>query len=142
MPIFALLLFWTVADAQTFTGTMTVGDYTRENTKVRLQQKTDGTITLTMYHVKFARMMPVTLDISLSPLVPADGLLKGNDIVPISGGKPYEKYTVRDFTGKTSGGKFSFSCMMGGRKLVFNGSSATKSSAKAAKSATSVSSAM
>ena len=49
--------------AQSFIGTMTVDSYTRKNVTVKLQSTSSSeTCSITLYDVKFAWLMPVTVD--------------------------------------------------------------------------------
>ena len=104
--------------AQLFNGTMTLGDYTRENVTVQLQPTPQqDNYTLTLFGVKFARMMPVKLDVELAPIAIKDNQLEGDSIVPISKAKRYEKRLVRHLKGSQRDGTLSFTCQMGGKKL-------------------------
>ena len=60
--LFLLMAFGLTAGAQTFVGTMNVDGYKREEVKVTLRKTDSGDYTLTMYRVKFARLMPVRID--------------------------------------------------------------------------------
>jgi hypothetical protein len=94
------LLFLTLAaTAQSYVGTMEINGYTRNNVDIRLARTQQGTIVLYMYNVKFARLMPVKVDMETPGLTLADGRLQGNGIVPTTKGKPYEKYRITRFNG-------------------------------------------
>jgi hypothetical protein len=94
------LLFLTLAaTAQSYVGTMEIDGYTRNNVDIRLARTQQGTIVLYMYNVKFARLMPVKVDMETPGLTLADGRLQGNGIVPTTKGKPYEKYRITRFNG-------------------------------------------
>lgn len=118
--------------AQTYVGTMTFGSYTQKNVVARLTVK-DGEATLLMERVKFSRFMPVKVDVMFDAIkvgypVDADGnrlttaplTLTGEGIVPLSNGKRYEKYVVRQGRG-TAGQRCDFSCMMGDKKVSYKG---------------------
>jgi len=122
--IFLLIIFMFLgflAVAQTYIGTLTVGDYIQKNTTVKLQTNSNGVATLTMYRAKFAYLMPVRLDIEMSPVKVYDGKLRGDGIIPIAKGKRYEKYRVRDLKGKRTAEQLSFSCIMGTKSIKFSG---------------------
>jgi len=108
--------------AQTYVGTMTVGAYTREGVKVFVQPSSQGSsLSMTMYKVKFARMMPVKLDVEINP-VSVDGKhLSADNIVPTNKAKRYEKYIVRDLDGVMDNGQLCFTCQMGSKQLVYKG---------------------
>lgn len=94
------LLFLTLAaTAQSYVGTMEIDGYTRNNVDIRLARTQQGTIVLYMYNVKFARLMPVKVDMETPGLTLANGRLQGNGIVPTTKGKPYEKYRITRFNG-------------------------------------------
>ena len=56
-----------------------------------------------MYDVKFATMMPVTIDMLISgvPYSKQGQTIRfyGDSIVPTAGNKPYEKYIITDLEG-------------------------------------------
>ena len=95
----ALLFLTLAATAQSYVGTMEIDGYTRNNVDIRLARTQQGTIVLYMYNVKFARLMPVKVDMETPGLTLADGRLQGNGIVPTTKGKPYEKYRITRFNG-------------------------------------------
>ena len=108
--------------AQLFNGTMTLGDYTRENVTVQLQPMSQhDSYTLTLFGVKFARMMPVKLDVELAPIAIKNNQLDGDNIVPTNKTKRYEKHLVRHLKGSKQNGILSFTCLMGSNKLTYNG---------------------
>jgi len=82
----SLLAFGLCAGAQTYFGTMTVDGYKRENVKVRLWKSEREGVVLTMYDVKFARMMPVKIDFDIPQLRLENGRLTGDNTVPVSKG--------------------------------------------------------
>lgn len=110
-----LLMGTTMAMAQTYVGTMTVGDYTRKEVRVDLNKNN-----LLMHDVKFARMMPVKLDITIANLQRSAQKISGNNIVPTAKGKEYEKYTVRNLHG-TATDTLRFECQMGKKQLRYTG---------------------
>lgn len=125
-----LLLLGLAAAAQNYIGTMEIDGYTRKNVDVRLARTQQGTIVLYMYNVKFARLMPVKVDMEIPGLTLADGRLQGNDIVPTSKGKPYDKYRVTRFNGTADTEKITFSCFLGDKQMKFSGLRAKKNNTK------------
>lgn len=87
-------------------GLMTVisSGFTRENVHVKAVLKQNNRMDLYMFDIKFAAAMPVTIDMLISDVtyVKKDNmfLFKGDSIVPTAGGKPYEKYIIRNLDGK------------------------------------------
>ena len=125
------LLFLTLAaTAQSYVGTMEIDGYTRKNVDIRLARTQQGTIVLYMYNVKFARLMPVKVDMEIPGLTLADGRLQGNGIVPTSKGKPYEKYRITRFNGTADTEKIAFTCLIGDKQMKFSGLRAKKNEAK------------
>lgn len=125
-----LLLLGLAATAQNYIGTMEIDGYTRKNVDVRLARTQQGTIVLYMYNVKFARLMPVKVDMEIPGLTLADGRLQGNGIVPTSKGKPYDKYRVTRFNGTADTEKITFSCFLGDKQMKFSGLRAKKNNTK------------
>ena len=116
-----LLAFGLVATAQTYVGTMTVDGYKREEVKVTLRKTEKEGIVLTMYRVKFARLMPVKIDFDIPQMKLENGRLTADGVVPLSKGKRYEKYTIHRLTGTADSKELSFSCTMGDKPFSFKG---------------------
>ena len=112
------VLFAFTLHGQTYVGTMTIGNYTQHQVKVDLATAADGTATLTLHGVKFARMMPVKLDVTIAPVASKDGTLRADGVVPTAKGKRYEKYTVRRLQGSAGKKQLQFRCQMGKKELV------------------------
>ena len=105
-----------VVEAETFSGKLTVtfkgSDFTTDNTIVRVSDvvfsnsdKTQGTLSLIFEKVKFVPQMPVSLDITVPGVAfkivsKNKAEISGNGIVPLTGGKEYEMYSVTGLTGK------------------------------------------
>lgn len=118
----ALCLMGFCLRAQTFVGTMTIGGYTRENVRVTVRPSThENSLSLTMYDVKFARMMPVKLDVEINPVSVNGNRLNGDNIVPTNKTKRYEEYLVRDLEGVMEEERLSYTCQMGSKYLIYNG---------------------
>lgn len=120
--------------AQSYVGTITVGSYTQRNVEVQLDVATEreqcpskgastpkGCATMTIFNVKFSYMMPVKLDVVIPSLTLSGTHLTGNNITPLSNGKRYDKYLVRNLVGTADGRHLTFSCLMGKKRLTFNG---------------------
>lgn len=125
-----LLLLGLAVTAQSYVGTMEIDGYTRKNVDVRLARTQQGTIVLYMYNVKFARLMPVKVDMEIPGLTLADGRLQGNGIVPTSKGKPYDKYRVTRFNGTADTEKITFSCFLGDKQMKYSGLRVKKNNTK------------
>lgn len=110
--------------AQTYIGTMTIGSYTRENVTADVTIKNNiGTAVL--HNVKFSRLMPVTLDVTMGQIkvtkVGDKMVLSGNNIIPYVKGKSFDGYKITNFTGSIVSGVVTASCMMDGKKLTYKG---------------------
>lgn len=116
-----LLSFGLVVAAQTYVGTMNVDGYKREEVKVTLRKTDAGDYVLTMYRVKFARLMPVKIDFDIPQMKLDNGRLTADDVVPVSKGKRYEKYTIHNLTGAASSNALVFTCKMGDKPFSFTG---------------------
>ena len=119
--LLCLMAFGFSAGAQTYVGTMTVDGYRRENVKVTLKKTDKEGIVLTMYRVKFARLMPVKIDFDIPRMKLENGRLTADGVVPVSDGKRYEKYTIRNLDGTADSKQLSFTCKMGDKPFSFTG---------------------
>ena len=119
--LFILLAFGLTAAAQTYIGTMTVDGYKREKVKVTLKKTEKEGIVLTMYSVKFARLMPVKIDFDMRQMKLENGRLTADGVVPVAKGKHYEKYTIHRLNGTATSKELSFSCTMGDKPFKFKG---------------------
>lgn len=95
---------------ETYTGTLTVTllsdqtqSYTYENKEFRIDNPADGTLTLWMIETQFVPAMPqLTMEvpgISYSRQVAGTTLLTGDEIIPLMGGTPYERYVITGLNG-------------------------------------------
>ena len=118
------LLFGISVCAAEYDGTMRMGSgYTLE--KVRVKWDEHGSITL--YHVKFARLMPVRVDVVI-PQVQAlidsgQTVLSGDNIVPTVNEKAYPDRIITNLHGQADMQTISFRCLFGGKEMRFDGKS-------------------
>lgn len=110
-----------VATAQSYVGTMEVNGYTRKEVVVQFAKTQQGELVLKMFNVKFARLMPVKVDVDIPGITLNGSRLQGNNIIPSSKGKPYERYRVTKLDGKADSQQISFTCMMGDKPVKFSG---------------------
>lgn len=77
--------------------------FTKEQVRTKIVLKSEEVLDIYMFEVKFATLMPVTIDMVISgvPYVKNGGQIRfyGDGIVPYAGDKPYEKYIVTDLVG-------------------------------------------
>ncbi len=99
--------------------------FTKENVRTKLVLVSDEQLDLYMFDVKFATMMPVTIDMVISGVdycKTADGIeFSGTDIVPTAGNKPYEKYIVTDLHGRVTADSMIISNNYGDIPAVYEG---------------------
>lgn len=119
--LLCFLAFCLCATAQTYIGTMTVDGYKRENVKVMLKKTDKDGVVLSMYDVKFARMMPVKIDFDIPQMKMSGSRLTADGVVPVSKGKRYEKYAIHRLDGTADSKELSFSCTMGDKPFSFKG---------------------
>lgn len=131
-----MTLFLATLSAQTYVGTMTLGDFVQKNVVAEL--KVEGAMaTLEMKQVRFSRLMPVKLDVILDSITVISNVdaetgatsnseatseirLQGEGIIPMSKGMRFNKYVVTQGRG-TAGKSCDFSCLMGDKKVTFKG---------------------
>ena len=105
--------------------TITSSGFTKDNLRVKLIEKEDATMDLYMFDVKFAAAMPVTIDMLISGVGYAKSgneiHFYGDSIVPTAGGKPYEKYIIRDLEGKITADSIVLSNLYGTTPSVYRG---------------------
>ncbi|MBR1770372.1 MAG: hypothetical protein IJ748_07955 [Bacteroidales bacterium] len=122
--LFILSVVFSTLSAQTFKGTMTVNDYVRENSEVKVIIKGEKA-NVTIYKTKFSRMMPITVDVNIDNLkaTKKDGkiYITGKGIVPTSKGKKYEKYTVKTFNGVIDNKTFKVNTAFNDKKVTYLG---------------------
>jgi hypothetical protein len=81
---------------------------------------------MTLYRVKFARMMPVRVDV-LIPQVKCDNEhLSGEDIIPSVNGKQHPDRIVTHLRGTANKQALDFRCLFGGKEMHFKGVNSKK----------------
>lgn len=105
--------------------TITSSGFTKDDLRVKLVEKDNATMDLYMFDVKFAAAMPVTIDMLISGVgyaISGDEIhFYGDSIVPTAGGKPYEKYIIRDLEGKITADSIVLSNYYGETPSVYRG---------------------
>lgn len=99
--------------------------FTKENVRTKVVIVNDERLDIYMFDVKFATMMPVTIDMVISGV----GYTKnengirfyGDSIVPTAGNKPYEKYIVTDLRGYITADSLCLSDNYGDTPCVYAG---------------------
>lgn len=113
-----------------YTGTMNVDQkdgtmYTQEDVEVDYEIHDDATLNFVMYDVKFAKGMPLKLDMVVEGVsyTEADGVytLSGDGIIPYAMGGPFEKFTITQLEGSISDGAMTLSFMCGEYPVTYSG---------------------
>lgn len=108
-------------------GVMTVlsSGFTREDVHVKAVLKENNKLDLYMFDIKFASAMPVTIDMLISNVdyVKKNNIyiLKGDSIIPTAGGKPYEKYIIRNLDGQITADSINVSNLYGTTPSTYKG---------------------
>ena len=105
-----------------YIGTMRMGSgYALENVRVSMDEK--GSITL--YHVKFARLMPVRVDVVIPHVKKQkDGertILSGDNIIPTVKGKLYPNRKITKLHGQADVQFITFRCLFGDKEMQYSG---------------------
>lgn len=130
--LFALLIFsfqfsiFSSVQAQTYVGTMRVGDKTFKDVTVKLAiNDTLNTASVMIYHVLDDVVKPQKIDLLIPDILVTPSAQRTtmvcHNIVPRCDGKEYAEYHVGKLQGSTASGVFSFSCTMAERYVTFSG---------------------
>ena len=112
-----------------YKGTMVVDQndgtfYTQEDVEVDFEIK-DGKLNFVMYQVKFAKGMPLKLDMVVegADYVDNDGsyTISGDGIVPYAMGGPFEKFTITNLNGTITDTEFEMEFMCGEYPVTYAG---------------------
>lgn len=126
ITILIALMLGMALQAQNFVGNMSIASFQQKNVTCTLKVDAQGHGTLVMQKVKFAKMMPVRVNMSIAGLtVKKDKngnlVITGNNIVPTAGDKSYPKKTVTNFRGTVQDGTLTANFMMSEKKVTFSG---------------------
>ena len=99
--------------------------FTKENLRTKVILVDDELLDIYMFEVKFATMMPVTIDMVISNVsyTKTGSMIEfyGDSIVPTAGNKPYEKYIVTDLKGSISADSLCLSNNYGETPSIYAG---------------------
>lgn len=99
--------------------------FTKENVRTKVVLVTDNLLDIYMFDVKFATLMPVTIDMVISGVAytrTTDGIrFSGDGIVPTAGNKPYDKYIVTDLVGRITADSLCLSNNYGDTPSIYAG---------------------
>lgn len=104
--------------ATEFVGSMSLASgYSLDNVRVSLDEQGN----LTLYSVKFARMMPVRVDVLIPQVECNNERISGEDIIPSVSGKPHPDRIVTQLHGTVDKQALVFRCLMGGKEIHYKG---------------------
>lgn len=121
-----LMFFGLAVSAQSYVGTMRVGDKTFKDVTVKLTVNDSlNTATVMIYHVLEDGVHSQKIDLLIPDILVFPSAqrttMECHNVVPQSGGKEWLEYHVGKLNGTTSSGVFSFSCTMGERYVTYSG---------------------
>lgn len=99
--------------------------FTKENVRTKIVLTNDELLDIYMFDVKFAALMPVTIDMVISDV----GYNKsaneirfyGDGIIPTAGNKPYAKYIITDLEGRITTDSLFISNNYGDTPSIYKG---------------------
>lgn len=99
--------------------------FTKENVRTKVVVVNDEQMDIYMFDVKFATLMPVTIDMLISGVgytrTANEIHFYGDNIIPTAGNKPYEKYIVTNLQGYISSDSICLSNNYGDTPSVYAG---------------------
>ena len=105
--------------------TITSSGFTKDDVRTKVVLVSSDTLDLYMYEVKFAALMPVTIDMVVSGVAYTKSgnqiTFRGDGIVPTAGNKPYEKYVIRDLEGTITADSLILSNKYGDTPSIYRG---------------------
>ena len=117
------LLLSMAAGATRYKGTLRMASgFTLTDVTVSLDANGD----LTLYRVKFARMMPVRVDVLIPQVTLRGDSLYADGIVPTMKGKPKQDKIVTQLTGTADARTITFRCFLGGKEMFYSGHNITR----------------
>jgi len=116
------LLFCLSLSATEYVGTLRMASgYTLSDVRVSLDEQGN----LTLYRVKFSRMMPVRVDVVLPNVTLREDstttVILGDNIIPTMNGKPKPERIATQLQGNVDGSSVVFHCLLGGKGMQFQG---------------------
>lgn len=99
--------------------------FTKEQVRTKIILTDEEVLDIYMFEVKFATLMPVTIDMVISgvPYVRNGENIRfyGDSIVPYAGNKPYDKYIVTDLEGSITADSLLINNKYGETPSVYKG---------------------
>lgn len=99
--------------------------FTKEDVRTKVILVNDELLDIYMFDVKFAALMPVTIDMVISGVgyTQTGSTIRfyGDSIIPTAGDKPYEKYIVTDLQGTITADSLCLTNNYGSTPSVYAG---------------------
>jgi len=99
--------------------------FTKDNVRTEVVLVSDRLLDIYMFDVKFATLMPLTIDMVISGVEytkAADEIrFSGDGIVPTAGNKPYDKYIVTELVGRITADSICLSNNYGDTPAIYSG---------------------
>ena len=114
-------------DAYEALGTLLIpsSGFTKENLRTKVVLVDQEKLDIYMFDVKFAALMPVTIDMVISGVSYVQNgsfiTFYGDSIVPYAGNKPYEKYVVTELEGSITADSMFISNNYGDTPSIYTG---------------------
>lgn len=91
--------------------------YTLEDVRVSMDEQGN----MTLYRVKFARMMPVRVNVVI-PQINCNGEhITGDSIIPLVSDKPKPERIITNLQGTADKQSIDFTCLIGGKEMHYKG---------------------
>ena len=119
LPIWiACILISVPVCATDYVGTMQMASgFSLDDVRVSLDEQGN----MTLYRVKFARMMPVRVDVLIPHVKRHNEHISGEDIIPSVSGKPHPDRIVTHLQGTADKQSLDFRCLFGGKEMHYKG---------------------
>ena len=115
-----LLLAWVSVTGTEYVGTMRMeSGYTLEDVRVTI----DDAGTIILYRVKFARMMPLRVDVVIPGVEQQDQQLSAEQIIPMVDDKQHPDRMITNLRGTADSRTIDFRCLFGGKEMHYRGKS-------------------
>lgn len=116
--ILAAVMMAAGAMATEYVGSLQMASgYTLEDVRVSMDEQGN----MTLYRVKFARMMPVRVNVVI-PQINCNGEhITGDSIIPLVSDKPKPERIITNMQGTADKQSIDFTCLIGGKEMHYKG---------------------
>lgn len=114
----AAAMMATGVTATEYIGSMQMASgYTLDDVRVSIDEQGN----MTLYRVKFARMMPVRVDVVIPQINCDNGHINGESIIPLMNNKQKPERIITNLHGTADKQSIDFTCLIGGKEMHYNG---------------------